>query len=84
MVFSHGFHHHRYEIKHAHTSNEQGMKNYYLLLQTASTIIQLLEKGRLLRKAFPKGLGSAKKPRMAASRSVAQPARIPRGLPHSM
>ena len=49
-----------YELEHTYTSNEQGMKNYYLLLQIACTIIQLIEKGSLLKKAFPKGLGSAK------------------------
>lgn len=49
-----------YELEHAYTQNERGMKNYYLLLQIACTIIQLIEKGSLLKKAFPKGLGSAK------------------------
>lgn len=49
-----------YELEHAYTNNEQGMKNYYLLLQIACTIIQLFEKGSLLKKALPKGLGSAK------------------------
>lgn len=49
-----------YELEHAYTRDEQGMKNYYLLLQIACIILQLAEKGSLLKKAFPKGLGSAK------------------------
>lgn len=49
-----------YELEHAYTQDVQGMMNYYFILQMACIIIQLLEKGSLLRKAFPKGLGSAK------------------------
>jgi len=49
-----------YELEHAYTRDEQGMKNYYLLLQVTCTILQLIQKGSLLKKAFPKGLGSAK------------------------
>lgn len=49
-----------YELEHAYTHNEQGMMNYYFILQIACIVLQLLEKGSLLQKAFPKGLGSAK------------------------
>lgn len=49
-----------YALEHAYTDDEQGMKNYYFILQMACIILQLLEKGSLLRKAHPKGFGSAK------------------------
>lgn len=48
-----------YNLEHAYTQNEHGMKIYYLLLQAAHILMQLLEKGSLLRAAFPRGLGSA-------------------------
>lgn len=48
-----------YNLEHAYTENEQGMKIYYLVLQMAHILMQLLEKGSLLRAAFPRGLGSA-------------------------
>lgn len=48
-----------YNLEHAYTLNEQGMKIYYLLLQMAHILMQLLEKGSLLRPAFPRGFGSA-------------------------
>jgi hypothetical protein len=48
-----------YNLEHAYTQNEQGMKVYYLLLQMAHLLMQLLEKGSLLRAAFPRGFGSA-------------------------
>jgi hypothetical protein len=35
-------------------------KVFYLLLQIAHLIAQLIEKGSLFRKAFPAGVGSAK------------------------
>jgi len=49
-----------YGLEHAYTQNEQGMKVYYFILQMACIIQQLIDKGSLLRKAFPKGFGSAK------------------------
>ncbi|TFG38956.1 MAG: transposase family protein [Candidatus Aminicenantes bacterium] len=49
-----------YNLEHAYTQNENGMKIYYLLLQVAHLIMQLMEKGSLLRVAFPKGFGSAR------------------------
>lgn len=49
-----------YELEHAYTQDEQGMKVYYFILQMACIIQQLIDKGSLLRKAFPKGFGSAK------------------------
>jgi len=33
---------------------------FYLLLQLAHTLAQLVERGSLFRKAFPKGVGAAK------------------------
>ena len=49
-----------YNLEHAYTNNENGIKVYYLVLQIAHMLAQLLEKGSLFRKAFPKGFGSAK------------------------
>lgn len=49
-----------YELEHAYTHDEQGMKVYYFLLQIACNIMQLIQKGSLLPKVFSKGLGSAK------------------------
>ena len=49
-----------YRLEHAYTNDENGIKIYYLLLQIAHMLIQLLEKGSLLRNAFPKGFGSVK------------------------
>lgn len=48
-----------YNLEHAYTKDEHGMKIYYLVLQMAHTLMQLLEKGSLLRAAFPRGFGSA-------------------------
>lgn len=49
-----------YELEHAYTHDEQGMKVYYFLLQIACMLAQLIAKGSLFQKAFPKGLGSLK------------------------
>jgi len=49
-----------YGLEHAYTQDVQGMKVYYFILQIACIIQQLIDKGSLLRKAFPKGFGSAK------------------------
>jgi hypothetical protein len=47
-----------YALEHAYSENEQAMKNFYLLLQIAHIIAQLLEKG-LLAKELPR-LGALK------------------------
>ena len=49
-----------YGLEHAYSKNHIAAKVFYFLLQIAHMISQLLEKGSLLRKSFPKGLGSAK------------------------
>lgn len=47
-------------LEHAYSQNETAAKVFYYLLQIAHTIFQLLEKGSLFRRAFPKGVGSLK------------------------
>jgi len=47
---------------------------FYLLLQVAHTIAQLIEYGSLFRKAFPAGVGLAKNIAFRLFRSLAQPA----------
>ena len=47
-----------YNLEHAYSHDYNGIKIYYLLLQIAHLIMQLLEKGSLLRKTFPRGFGS--------------------------
>jgi len=49
-----------YALEHIFTHNPVSAKVFYLLLQLAHTLAQLVERGSLLRKAFPKGVGSAK------------------------
>jgi hypothetical protein len=49
-----------YGLEHAYTKNPTSAKIFYFLLQTAHMIAQLLDKGSLLRQAFPAGFGSAK------------------------
>jgi len=49
-----------YNLEHAYTNDETGIKVYYFLLQIACILDQLIEKGSLLRQCFTKGLGSAK------------------------
>jgi hypothetical protein len=49
-----------YKLEHAYSNHENGIKVYYLVLQIAHMLIQLLDKGSLLRKAFPRGFGSVK------------------------
>jgi hypothetical protein len=49
-----------YELEHAYTTDPTAAKVFYFLLQVAHMIFQLLERGSLLRKAFPKGFGSLK------------------------
>jgi len=49
-----------YELEHAYTNNPNSAKVFYLLLQMAHLLAQLLYKGSLLKKMFPSGFGSAK------------------------
>lgn len=49
-----------YELEHAYTNHETGMKVYYFLLQIACLLAQLIDKGDLLTHLFQKGFGSAK------------------------
>lgn len=49
-----------YGLEHAYSRHPTASKIYYLLLQIAHLLTQLLEKSSLLRKAFPKGFGSVK------------------------
>ena len=49
-----------FELEHAYSQNETAAKVFYYLLQIAHIIFQLLEKGSLFRRAFPKGVGSLK------------------------
>lgn len=45
---------------HAYSNDENGIKIYYLVLQIAHILLQLLDKGSLLKKTFPRGVGSVK------------------------
>jgi hypothetical protein len=49
-----------YELEHAYTNNPNSAKIFYLLLQIAHLLAQLLYKGSLLKRKFPAGFGSAK------------------------
>jgi len=49
-----------FALEHAYTRDHIASKVFYLLLQIAHLIAQLIEKGSLFRKAFPAGVGSAK------------------------
>jgi len=49
-----------FELEHAYSKDETAGKVFYYLLQIACILAQLIEKGSLLRDAFPKGVGSAK------------------------
>ena len=49
-----------FELEHAYSKDETAGKVFYYLLQMACILSQLIEKGSLLRDAFPKGVGSAK------------------------
>lgn len=48
-----------YGLKHAYSEDPNGFKVFYLLMQIAHTIAQLIAHGNLLKKIFPKGFGSA-------------------------
>ena len=47
-----------YELEHAYSENETAGKVFYLLMQIAHLIFQLMALGSLFRKAFPNGVGS--------------------------
>jgi len=47
-------------LEHAYTTHSIASKVFYLLLQLAHLISQLIERGSLFRRAFPTGVGSAK------------------------
>jgi len=49
-----------YALEHAYSRHPTASKVFYLLLQMAHLLAQLLEYGSLFRQAFPKGVGSAK------------------------
>jgi len=49
-----------FDLEHAYTTNPVASKVFYLLLQIAHLLAQLIEKGSLFRQAFPGGVGSAK------------------------
>lgn len=49
-----------FELEHPYSEDENARKIFYLLLQIAHFIFQLIEKGSLFKAAFPKGVGSAK------------------------
>jgi len=49
-----------YALEHIYTYHPVSAKVFYLLLQIAHTMAQLIEHGSLFRKAFPTGVGSAK------------------------
>jgi hypothetical protein len=49
-----------YALEHAYTTDHTASKIFYLLLQIAHMIAQLIEHGSLFRQAFPNGVGSAK------------------------
>jgi hypothetical protein len=49
-----------YELEHAYTNNPNSAKVFYLLLQIAHLLAQLLYNANLLKRDFPDGFGSAK------------------------
>jgi len=49
-----------YALEHAYTNNPNSAKVFYLLLQIAHLLAQLLYKANLLKRDFPGGFGSAK------------------------
>jgi hypothetical protein len=49
-----------YGLEHVYTNNMNSAKIFYFLLQIAHTIVQLMEKGSLLKSCFPQGFGSIK------------------------
>ena len=49
-----------YGLEHAYSQNPNAVKIFYFLLQIAHLLAQLLAKGSLLKKLFPKRVGSLK------------------------
>jgi hypothetical protein len=49
-----------YGLEHVYSNNPNSAKVYYLLLQMAHILAQLMGKGSLVQRLFPKGFGSAK------------------------
>jgi len=49
-----------YGLEHGYTTNPNAAKIFYFLLQIAHIIEQLISKGSLLKRVFPKGTGSGK------------------------
>jgi hypothetical protein len=49
-----------YALEHRYTEDPAASKIFYLLLQIAHLLAQLIARGSLFRRAFPKGVGSAK------------------------
>jgi hypothetical protein len=49
-----------YALEHAYTEDSNAAKVFYFLLQIAHMLAQLMDKGSLLKKAFPAGFGSVK------------------------
>jgi hypothetical protein len=49
-----------YNLEHAYTKNKHGAQIYYLLMQVAHLLMQLMEKGSLLAARFAHGFGSAR------------------------
>ena len=49
-----------YALEHVYSQDATAGKIFYLLLQMAHLLSQLIERGSLFRQAFPKGVGSAK------------------------
>ena len=49
-----------YALEHIYSQNATASKIFYLLLQIAHSLSQLIENGSLFRKAFPQGVGSAR------------------------
>ena len=49
-----------YALEHRYSEDPVASKVFYLLLQIAHLLAQLIERGSLFRRAFPKGVGSAK------------------------
>lgn len=48
-----------FELEHVYSNNEIACKIFYFLLQIASTLFQLIQRGSLFHKAFPRGAESA-------------------------
>ena len=49
-----------FELEHPYSQHPIASKVFYLLLQIAHVLYQLVEQGSLFRKAFPTGVGSSK------------------------